>query len=210
VTDDVTSLDGVVFLYSLMRNVADEDDAVPSLGMNHDVLLGLAPGLELRPVEGIFFEVPWFERMPPLDELEVSDARSVVLEIKSGVDTHRRDGKTVFLCSSLLLPVTVEVEMPLLVVGPRIDVSPKASELALRTHHAFQNGADALVAYKRSEGLWFTVQKAVKPHIPDFIQPLFPAVLSRLIDMDTDLLGLLRVERAWNEDKTFALQLVED
>ena len=70
VTDDVTPFDSIVFFDALMRDVAQEDDAVTCLWVDDDVFLCLTPGLEHRAIHGV--KVLGFERMSAFDELQVS------------------------------------------------------------------------------------------------------------------------------------------
>ena len=44
--DDVASFDAIILFHALMRDVAEEDDAVAGFGIDDDVFLGFAPFLE--------------------------------------------------------------------------------------------------------------------------------------------------------------------
>ena len=115
VADDVAALDVVLVLGALVGDVVDEDDAVSRLGVEDDVLLRFAPGLEFGAVGRV--EVGRLDLVAVLDELEVREVGAVVLEIEGGVDADRLDRVAGAAELALLLPVAVEVEMPLLQVG---------------------------------------------------------------------------------------------
>ena len=89
VTDNIAAFDVVVFLHTLMRHVAEKDNAVSCLRMDDHVPLNFTPFLEQRSVERL--HVLGLEGVPALDELEVGDAEGVVLEVEGGVDA---DGET--------------------------------------------------------------------------------------------------------------------
>ncbi len=58
---------------------------------------------------------------------------------------------------------------------------------------------------ERTENLRFAVEKAVKPHIADFIQSVCPTLLPRLVDVDPHLLGLTRFQGTGDDEQSLAL-----
>ena len=207
VADDVAALDVVLVLGALVGDVVDEDDAVAGFGIEDDVLLGLAPGLEFGAVVG--FEVGRLDLVAVLDELEVREVGAVVLEVEGGVDADRLDGVAGAAELALLLPVAVEVEMPLLQVGPRVDVGAEAAQLALAAHHAFEDGADAGVADEGRVGLRLAVEQRIEPHVADGVEPLLPAHCAGVVDALAHVLGLLGRERVLDEDKAVLFEPVQ-
>ena len=123
--NDVASFDAVVFLHALVWDVAQKNDAVSRLGIDDYVFLGLAPRFELLAVHRV--EVFRLEGVSVLDELEMGDSRTVVLEVKSGVHTDRWYCEAILVGATFFLPVTIEVQMPFLMIRSRIDVCSKAS-----------------------------------------------------------------------------------
>ena len=91
VADDVAALDVLLVLGALVGDMVDEDDAVARLGMEDDVLLRFAPGLELGPVHGV--EVGRLHLMPVFDELQVGQVGAIVLKVEGGVDADRLHAK---------------------------------------------------------------------------------------------------------------------
>ena len=137
-----------------MRGLAKEYDAVAGFRIDHDVLLCLAPILESRPVEGV--HMFGFKGVTPLDELEVGDARRVVLEVKSSVDAHWRDGQSVLFSTPLLLPVAVKVEVPFLVVRARVNVGSETAQLALGPHCPYHCFRGSMAEFSRTDKASFT------------------------------------------------------
>ena len=80
---------------------------------------------------------------------------------------------------------------------------PEASQLCLRSHHALEDGSDALLADQRLEGLGLAVEQAVEPHVADGVETLFPALLAGGVDVLADVFDLIGVEGARDGDEAF-------
>ena len=207
VADDIAAFDVILVLGALVGDVVDEDDAVARLGIEDDVLLCFAPGLELGPVHGV--EVGRLHLMPVFDELQVGQVGAVVLKVEGGVDADRLHGQAGVAEVAYLLPVAVEIEMPFLEIGAGVDVGAEAAQLALPSHHSFQDRADAGMADEGRIGIRFTVQERIEPHIADVVQPLFPAHRAGMVDALADMLGFCRCERVFDGNEAVFFQLIQ-
>ena len=115
----------VALFGSLVRYVAQKDDAVARLGVEDDVLLGVTPSREFGAVLGV--EMGRLLQMAVFDVFEVAVARPVVLQVIGRIDSYGLGCQAVLLDLALFLPIAVEIHVPLLQVRPRIDVRPQAA-----------------------------------------------------------------------------------
>ena len=207
VADDIAALYVLLVLGALVGDMVDEDDAVARLGIEDDVLLGLAPGFKLGPVDWV--EVGRLHLMPIFDELQMGQVGAVVLKVEGGVDADRLHRQAGVAEVAQLLPVAVEIEMPFLEIGARVDVRAEAAQLALPPHHSFQDWADAGMADEGRIGIRFTVQERIEPHIAYVVQPLFPAHRARMVDALADMLGFCRCERILDSNEAVFFELIQ-
>ena len=87
VTDDIAAFDMLLVLSPLVRDMVDEDNAIARFRIEDDVLLRLAPGFKLGPVEGI--QVGRLHLVPVFHKLQVRQVRAIVLKVEGRVDPHR-------------------------------------------------------------------------------------------------------------------------
>src|SRR5262249_50824305 len=123
VADDIGTLQLRHILCAPVRDMGEEDDTVARSGIDGHLLQAVRPGIENLlgngPAPTMDDLCRWWNTMSVFDIGEAGDPRPVVLEVEGRIDTGRPCciGSLV-----LLLPVPVEVEMPLLFIRAGIDM----------------------------------------------------------------------------------------
>jgi hypothetical protein len=141
VNDYIAALCPFIELAASVWDVTIEQHAIAGPRVDGNVLLVIAPASEwvvLCPFDPRSVDGRRLALVASVDERNVPRLRAVVVEIEGGIDSNAGTCPA----PGTLLPVAIEVHVPMLGVGVRINVSTIAAQLDLISHQLQEMCAD--------------------------------------------------------------------